>query len=107
MDKFPHWFNQQFLNWERTSGKRKTISEFADYLKINRSLVSFWLNGSRKPSNKNIELIATKLGFEIYDVLDKSRPDPDLYHVQAHWVGLPTEAKRKIRDIVEKYSTKE
>jgi hypothetical protein len=43
-------------------------------------------------------------GLEVYDTLGQPRPDPDLYHVQAHWLGLPAEAIKKIRDIVEKYS---
>jgi len=107
MANFADFINKKYVEWQAQNGKRKTLEEFSAYLGISRPLLSMWMNGVHRPGNENMKLLVEIFGLEVYDALDLPRPDPDLYHVQAHWVGLPPEAKKKIRDIVEKYSIKE
>jgi transcriptional regulator with XRE-family HTH domain len=71
------WLNIKFLDWERSEGKRKTISEFAAYLDVAPASLSDWLRGKYDPKGKNLGKIASKLGYEIYDLLEIPRPLPD------------------------------
>lgn len=77
-NKFPQWLENNFLEWQLSEGGRKTLNDFARYLKVSQPTISAWLNGSRKPTGENIDKIAAKLGPEIYDILGMRRPDPQL-----------------------------
>jgi len=79
---FSNWLNQKYLEWQIGSGGRKTISEFADYLNIPRSVVNHYLNGRTTPKRKNTEKIATKLGPEAYDLMGFQRPDPEFKEIR-------------------------
>jgi transcriptional regulator with XRE-family HTH domain len=98
------WLENKYLEWQTKKGERKTISEFADYLDVNRSLLSFWMNGARIPNEENIIKIAEKLGFEIYDVLDMERPNPLHFYVDRNWHKLPPQEQRKIAELISKHT---
>lgn len=68
------WLHLKFLEWERSEGKRKTMTQFAKYLEVSQVSLSDWLNGKYLPKGQNIGKIANKLGYEIYDILGISRP---------------------------------
>ena len=101
---FTEWFNQKFMEWERGIGKRQTIDKLAAYLGVNRSLVSYWLNGKRNPGSETIDFIAARFGLEVYDVLGLPRPDPDLHLIQKIWNDLPEEARHKLADQAGRYA---
>lgn len=105
MQKFPDFLTRQYLAWQAKEGTRKTLEEFAAYLGVSRPLLSMWLNGSRKPGTDNIKLLAEIFGEGVYDSLDLPRPDPDLNYLQAHWINLPAEARKAIRETALKYIT--
>lgn len=65
-----------------------------------------WMNGSRRPGSENIKLLAEIFGIEVFDALDLPRPDPDLHYLQAHWVNLPPEKRKEMREQAEAYVTK-
>lgn len=70
-------------------------------------MVSDWVKGRYKPKeDKYLFTLADKLGLEIFDVLEKTRPDPDLHYIQAHWVNIPPKERKAIREIIAKYETK-
>ena len=73
--KFSQWFENQFLGWQMEAGGRKTVHEFATYLGVSQSTVSTWLNGTREPTGKNIDRIAERLNFEVYEILGLRTPD--------------------------------
>lgn len=86
-----------------SQGEKKTIQEFAEYLGIKQSILSHYMNEIRKkPSLENIRQIASKLGFEVYDVLGLPRPDEDLAYITQHWDDVSEEFRRKFRQEVEK-----
>ena len=97
--KFNQWLEQQYLDWEHQSGRRKTLQQFADYLGISSSLLSHYLSGSREPAAENLDKIADKLGDEVYDVLERPRPDPILRNVIRKWGKLSDEQKARIETI--------
>jgi transcriptional regulator with XRE-family HTH domain len=101
--EFKQWLEMKYLNWQHDNGSRKTVLEFAEYLGSTQQTVSGWMNGTRKPQGENIELLAHKLGIEVYDVLGLPRPDRDLFYLQSIWDSLSTEERRRIREQAEKY----
>jgi len=84
-------------------GERKTLEDFADYLDVNRSLLSYWMNGKRIPNEENCEKISKKLGNEIYDVLELPRPNPYLQKLNRIWEFIPEETQKKFSEEAEKY----
>ena len=98
--KFNQWLEQQYLLWEMESGQRKTLLQFSQYLEITNSLLSHYLNGSRKPSTPNLDKIAEKLGDEAYDVLERPRPDPLLRRIIQNWGQMTEEQKDQIEGIL-------
>ncbi len=102
---FAKWLDNQYLEWQRREGERRTVLEFADYLDVNRSLLSYWMNGSRIPSEENMIKIALKLGFEIYDVLKMDRPNILYLYAARNWEKLPTSMQRKLAETIAKYTT--
>ena len=97
--KFNQWLEQQYLDWEHQSGRRKTLQQFADYLGISSSLLSHYLSGSREPAQENLDKIADKLGDKAYDALERPRPDPVLRKVIRKWGELSDEQKARIESI--------
>jgi transcriptional regulator with XRE-family HTH domain len=73
-DAVRKWLNQKFLDWQIKTGKRQTLRSFAKFLDVKEQSLSGWMNGSNPPSGENLQKIAFKLGFEIYDLVGKVRP---------------------------------
>jgi len=100
-----NWLEGKYIEWLRREGGRRTIIEFADYLDVNRSLLSYWMNGSREPSDDNLLKIALKLGYEIYDVLGKKRPNPLHVYANRNWNIVPQKVQRQLVQTIAKYTT--
>jgi transcriptional regulator with XRE-family HTH domain len=103
--KFADYLEQQFLAWQKESGKRQTLNNFAEYLGVKRPLLSLWLNGSRRPGDENIDRLGELFGPEVYDALDEPRPDPKLHYISRHWGELPIEVQNKIAGEIEHYTS--
>lgn len=98
---FALWFERKFVEWEAEAGHRRTVSEFAEWLNIPRSLCSRYLTGSRSPSRINVDLIAIKLGPEVYDLLGLQRPDEILQRLQRGWDRLTEDQKARLVSILD------
>lgn len=105
MKTLPEFLTQSFLVWQAEEGERKTLEDFADYLGVNRSLLSYWMNGKRIPNDDACEKISAKLGNEIYDVLEKPRPNQYLQIVNRVFEHLPVEVQKRFSEEAEKYET--
>jgi transcriptional regulator with XRE-family HTH domain len=95
--KFSSWLNNQFLLWEQKQGKRQTISAFARYLGVPQSSISSWMAGAYEPSGENVLLLASKLGSQIYDILEVAPPpipDPEIAFIASVW-GKLSESDRQ------------
>lgn len=97
------WLNKKYLEWQTQEEESKTVIEFADYLNVNRSLLSYWMNGKRIPNEENCEKISVRLGNEIYDVLEIPRPNPYLQKLNRIWEFLPEDAQERISREAESY----
>ena len=87
---------RQMQQWESAQGKRATLQGFADHLQVSQPLLSIWLKGDTKPSTEKIELLAAKLGNEVYEVLGLPKPDPDLTRLNQIWPHIPEAMRRSI-----------
>jgi len=103
---FPELLEQKFLAWQHSSGKRKTIQDFAAFIGVSQPILSHWLNGTRRPGPESLRLLSAKLGPEVYDVLGLQRPDPDLAYIAEHWEQLDPAKRRLLREQAEKYASK-
>lgn len=87
--KLGEWLEQQYVTWQARQGGRRTIDAFAQYVGVSRVAINRWMNGTRTPDAEYADLIAEKLGPEIYDLLDIPRPDPRLQAIIRQWGNLP------------------
>ncbi len=98
------FLDRKFLDWQRDERERKTLAEFAEWLGISPNTLNNWLRRDRLPKGANIELLASKLGPEIYDVLGLPRPDPNLKKVIQGWGALPAKERRALANRVGQYA---
>jgi hypothetical protein len=94
---------QKFLDWQKESGQRRSLGEWAKYLGVPQTSLSTWMNGPYLPKGSNLGKLAAKLGPEIYDVLGMTRPimetdDPDLQAIIKDWPKLNSEERRALID---------
>lgn len=78
--KYPEsaaWFERQFELWSRSRNRSdQTVSAFAEWLGIDREIVSHWINGIRRPSRSNALKICSVLGDDtLLDILRYKRQD--------------------------------
>jgi len=98
------WFEARFSEWGRGVDRQdRTVTAFADYLGIDRTLVSHWINGIRRPSYENAKKIAEKLGGDVYSLVDAVPPDPDLRRIIRNWDNLPDWYKRQLLEEIERF----
>lgn len=95
----PEFLNKKFIEWQYQSGERKTLDEFADYLRVNRPLLSMWMNGSRRPGTKFKGRIIELYGDEAAEVLGE---DPRLFFINEHWDEASEELQRSIHKQLQK-----
>lgn len=103
---FPKFLENKFVEWQHREGERKTIADFANYLGVSQAVISFWMNGSRKPNPTSIELLVKTFGLEVYDALGLPRPNEDLYIIEKIFDHLPPTLQRSLREQAETYVTK-
>jgi len=96
----------------QSKAQKTGFTAFAAYLsennrygiKFSQQIVSGWMNGQFKASEKYALALADLTNDEIYDVLDIPRPDADLQMLVRLWPRLDEDARRKLRVQGEKYA---
>jgi hypothetical protein len=84
-DPFAHWFEARYLEWRNDQHDRKAnLKTFSIWLDVPQSNVSKYLNGEVIPAGDNLFKIASKLGFDCYEIL--KLPVPDLH--EKEWQRL-------------------
>jgi transcriptional regulator with XRE-family HTH domain len=99
--KFSQFMELKFIEYQRHSGGRKTVADFASFLGIAQTTLSSYMNDKRMPGDEYIEILASKLGMEVYDALGLPRPDPDLLFIQTAWGELDEDTRKRLRDLAE------
>ncbi len=95
-----------FAKWQG-GDRRKTASQFADWLGVKPTTLSSWWNEGVIPRDDDtIRKVAVRLGVEVYDILGLERPDPKLFFILQHWDDLSDDAKRAIIEKAEGFVAK-
>lgn len=96
------WLDAEYVKWrQKQTGRRKAgITHFAQWLGVSRDTLNNWLGGRRVPERENIELLAAKLGLEIYDVMGLPRPDPNLQLIIESWGRVSENVRARVVEIV-------
>jgi transcriptional regulator with XRE-family HTH domain len=103
-NQLPEFLRLKYIDWQAKSRQNRTLKSFALYLGVGAQLLSMWMNGTRTPGPENIDLLAAKLGPEVYDALELPRPDPHLQKLVQIWHLLPEEARRNLREQGERFA---
>ena len=99
---FSKWFNQKFLEWRNNQEDRKAnVTLFAKFLRIIQPSVSQYLNGDAVPEGENLFRTATKLGFEIYELLEYDRPD--FVKELREYYDIPEEMRSTAMEVLKKW----
>ncbi len=110
MMEFWEWMTKKYIEWRADS--RRTISEFAKYVGVSQPVMSDWMKrDGKKPGAKNVSLIASKLGIEVYDILALPRPqtavDPQTQELIKLMEKLPPDQREKVASFIRALYEKE
>jgi hypothetical protein len=108
---FKDYLYEKFLEWEKNQSKRRSsFSAYARWLsdnslniEVKQQNVDTWMNGKIPKDYKFVVVLAEKIGDEIYDILDKPRPNPHLQKVNRAWEFIPEDVQIKLSAEAEKY----
>lgn len=98
------WLERKYLDWQREGGKRASLTAFAKHLGISRDMLNNWMLRKRTPEKASLELLGSKLGWDIYEIVGEPRPDPMLTQIVKAWGELDDEVKRGIAELLQRAS---
>ncbi|HCS40364.1 MAG TPA: hypothetical protein DIW44_12370 [Anaerolineaceae bacterium] len=78
--EFSDWITKKYIEWRGDAiGQERSITKFADKLKVTHSLMTQWMKkGGKVPnSQKYISALIKEYGVEVYDILGIPRPAED------------------------------
>lgn len=106
LSELANWLHQEYGKWmvrnNRVGERAPSLTDFALEIGVKQPTFSKWYNGQVPPSREAIDLIALKLGPEIYGILEVSErlpADPDLRKIARKWHKLP---KRFRAELIER-----
>ena len=100
---FSSWMKHRYLDWQSEQGEVLPATKFAEYLEVSQQSLSKWMTGRSTPDPDNIQKLADKLGWEVYEALGMQPPitDPRLRIVLNKWNSLPDELRNEIIQSIE------
>ena len=104
---FKNYINQKFLDFERRSGSRKTVTEFATDIGENQGNVSHWLNGTRTPQGTVLARLQKTWGDEVYAAalpIEIMPDEPVLRRAVEAMKKLPPQLREQIAEAAERYA---
>jgi len=101
--EFSRWFERKFVEWQNSTGKRKTIDEFAKWLGFKQPIVSLWMSGDRSPSQYSADRIALKLGDEVYTLLGLQPSDMRLVGIEVNWDRLTDSQRTDLHQLADRF----
>ncbi len=96
MKKLPDWLEEKFLEWEKSEGGRQTYYTFARFLDVGHSKLALWMSGTTEPQGDDLALVASKLGPEIYEILNTPPPSSPLAEITANFHLLPAALQTRL-----------
>jgi hypothetical protein len=97
---------EKFLDWQKESGGRKTVQEFAEYIGINYPQLNHFIAGRREPGIDNARLLAEFFHDQrFFDAIGAAREDPNFQFVRRNWGKAPPETQKQISQLLAPYTT--
>jgi len=94
----------------RVGDRTPSITDFSQEIGIKQPTFSKWYNGQVPPSMDGIDLIALKLGPEIYHIMEISErlpADPDLRRIARKWHKLPKKFRAELLERMDNFLLEE
>ena len=103
--EFRIWLTEKYVEWRGDKfGHNSSVTAFAEYIGTKQQLMSGWMNGDFAPAKANIDKLANKLGYEIYDILDIPPEErPTRADIRAAIRRVPPENMDEILNLIEEY----
>ena len=97
-----------FLKFEADSGRRRTLTDFADAIGVNPGAMGHWMKGKRLPGEPNIGKIARATNDNtIYLIMRTLPEDDEIAQIVASWGNLTPEQRRSVLNEVARGSDRE
>lgn len=107
-NKMAQFLNEKFMEYqakEIARGRgRPSQNDWVVWLGVAPTSMSMWLHAVRPPVGDNIDLLATKLGPEVYEILDvppRMPKDKSLSFIAKNWHKLNDAQRAELRERVE------
>jgi transcriptional regulator with XRE-family HTH domain len=95
---------EKYMDFQRTSGGRKSLKQFAEYIGVGEVYLNRLMNERRNAGEKAIVKLANFFSdLRFYDAAGMDRPDPQLVELRRAWGRLPDEEKKRIAEIAAPY----
>lgn len=101
---FSLFLEKEYIKWQQELQRRATQGEFAEYIGVERSLLSHYLNNGTLPTKEMAQRIAERLGPEVFRVLENADPGPIISWIGRNWQNIPAEIQGQIIDLVKPYA---
>lgn len=101
--KVTQWIMDKFLDWQKQQGQRRTITDFSEYIGVGNATVTKWLNGDRTPRGVYVDIVARKLGDEIYELMGMQKKPKSTLH-DAVYDELHQDQKEKIDSMIRNFA---
>ena len=104
--EFRIWLTEKYVEWRGDKvGHNSSVSSFAEYIGTKQQLMSGWMNGDYAPAKANIDKLANKLGYEIYDILNIPQDErPIRADIRAAIRKIPPEYLDEVLLLIEEYT---
>jgi transcriptional regulator with XRE-family HTH domain len=110
LSRFTDLMDKAFLEFRIKQTRQRlsvSLNSFASFLDFSPPIVNQWLNGSRLPTETNVERMIPKLvellDLEVYDILGIPRPDTYFQQISEIWPNLSMEHRKSLTELAEKY----
>lgn len=74
METYSAYLNRKFREWEKSTGRKQTVTSFSRYLEVKQPSLTRWMQGDNPPSMDNLIKISNKFGNEIFSILEIDTP---------------------------------
>lgn len=117
LEPFRAELKNRFFKWIYSSdapppskGQIPSQTQFADYLGIDSTSLSYYMTGNRKPAQEQAQRMADKLGPKIMDLLDYARTlprNPVIIALVDEAMELPDKRRRELLELAKDMKVQE